>query len=165
MDPINGDTYESIAARARARPEPMATEDDGYEPEFFPLGALDGDDHALGNLIKGALPVELYISLSKTEVPLLGGLLDPDKGGRAAVTYEALEYKQKPIREEQPDGSFKIVSWKVTCNAKARLVEPLGDPEEVVRREFDRLRASDPARASEVVDELVDSLSSDEVVA
>lgn len=161
MDPINGESYQSIAARAKARAaavEPLAMEDE-YQDEMFPLGCLDGDDQQLGSLVNGALPVELYISLSRTEVPLLGGLLDPNKGGRAAVSYEALEYKHKPIREEQPDGSFKIVSWKVTCNAKARLVEPLGDPETVVRREFERLLASDPNRAAEVAEEFMEAMS------
>ena len=126
----------------------------GDGEELFPLGSLEGDERTLGNLTRGK-PTEVTVSLSKAEVPLRGGLLDPSKLSRAVITYEPAKYVEVPIREQQPDGSRKIVSWKIRNVTRAVYAEALpDDPGDLARWALARLIAADPQAAARFADQV-----------
>jgi hypothetical protein len=117
-DVLNGDdgvpdNVRSIADRANG-----GEEGDGEQEELFPLGTLEGDKKTLAQIIRKGLPVETTVSLMSAEVPLRGGLPDPDKLHRALITAEVAKLTPVPVRE---DG--KIVSWKVRVSLRPTYVE------------------------------------------
>src|SRR4051794_4660230 len=61
-------------------------EEEPTEDELFPLGSIEGDPKVtLKNLIKSGKPIEYTVSMRSAEVPLRGGLPDPDAFHRIFV--------------------------------------------------------------------------------
>lgn len=127
-----------------------APRSDGEEPEFFPLGSLEGDGVTAQTLVKKGLPMEVTVAIGSAEVPVPGGgLLDPNKGGRVMVSYAYWKTIEVPTVE---DG--KIVGWKVRQMLRAAYVAQANDEARLVRDEFEALLALDPVRAGQVLDQL-----------
>lgn len=121
------------------------------DPEsLFPDGFMDGDEWNLDRVRKSKLPIEVTVSLSKAEVPLRGGLPDPGKVGRLSVRTGGGKFETIPIYEDE-----EIIGWKIRAHRRAMYVEPMGDPDEVIRLEFERLMMSDRQSAAVLADELV----------
>ncbi len=121
---------------------------------MFPSGALEGDAVTPQNLVKKGLPTKLVVSLSKAEVPIRGkGLVNPNKYGRAIVTYLPAKTHELPIREDEHDGA-KVTGWKVTQDLRAMYVEDANDVAALIRSEFEALVASDGAAATALLAEL-----------
>lgn len=105
------------------RPEPEP--DDEQPEELFPVGSLEGDPKmTLGKLIKPHHKVEYTVSLMAAEVPLRGGLLDPDATGAVMITYEVANLTPVPIREDR-GGVKKLVGWKIRQSLRPIYVEPI----------------------------------------
>lgn len=131
-------------------------DDDLDEPQtdLFPSGALDGDDVTPQNLVKKGLPTKLVVSLSKAEVPIRGkGLVNPNKYGRAIVTYLPAKTHELPIREDEHDGA-KVTGWKVTQDLRAMYVEDANDVPALIRAEFEAFMALDANAAVALATEL-----------
>lgn len=113
-DVLNGeetpDNVRSISDRAQ--------NGEDEQEELFPLGSLEGDKKTLAQIIRKGLPIETTVSLRSAEVPLRGGLPDPEKLHRVLITSEVAKLEPVPIRE---DG--KIVSWKVRVVLRPTYVE------------------------------------------
>lgn len=112
----------SIADRAAAGDE--LTDDEVQQ--LFPDGVLEGDGKTLKTLIKANLPVEVTVSMRAAEVPMRGGLPDPDSLKRVMATCEVAKYEPIPVREDQ-DGERKIVGWKIRAVLRPTFVEPVED--------------------------------------
>lgn len=130
-----------------------AEETENVQEEMFPVGVLKGDRLSLANLHRPGLPVELAVKLKAGEVPLRDGLVDPNKQVRVAVTCEASEYRQRPVREER-NGQMQIVGWKYICDLKPIYSEPLGDNRNAVLLAFEQLLAADAQAAGVMLDDL-----------
>jgi hypothetical protein len=131
-------------------------DDTGDEPdeELFPAGSLPGDDITPQTIVKKGLPAQLVVSLSKAEVPIRGdGLVNPNKYGRALVTYLPGKLHELPIRQDQNDGA-KVTGWKLTQDLRAIFVEDANDSAEMVRTEFAAVMAQDGAAAQALLAEL-----------
>lgn len=102
VTPLPGNGGRSVADRAE--------DGDGEDQEeMFPLGSLEGDPKkTLKNLIRAGLPIEYTVSLRSAEVPLRGGLPDPDAFHRLFVNSVVEKVETVALREEN-----KIVGWKV----------------------------------------------------
>lgn len=127
------------------------------QTELFEAGILDGDKVTLATLVSGPSKnhAELVVSMSSAEVPLRDGLLHPDKTIRLAVTAEPIEYRERPHKELQPDGSKKIVSWRYVCQVRPVYVESLGhDALAATRKMFEGALAQDAQEAGKLLDEL-----------
>lgn len=125
-------------------------DDDADQPELFPMGTLEGEGITPQRLIKKGLPVEVTVSIGKAEVPMpSGGLMDPNKSGRALVSYVFGKNEDIPQFE---DGN--IVGWKIRQNLRATYVQNANDEAELIRREFEALMALDGEAAGRVLDEL-----------
>jgi hypothetical protein len=127
---------------------------DPDEPELFPSGALEGDAITPQNIVKKGLPIQLTVSLSKAEVPIRGkGLIDPNKYGRALVTYLPGKLHPLPIRQDEHDGA-KVTSWKFTQDLRAMYVEDANDSGALIRAEYEALVAKDPPAAQALLADL-----------
>lgn len=83
--------------------------DEQTEEELFPLGSIEGDPKTtLKNLIKSGKPIEYTVSMRSAEVPLRGGLPDPDAFHRIFVNSVLEKVETVALREEN-----KVVGWKV----------------------------------------------------
>jgi len=106
------------------------------DQQEFPKGIIDvGAARTLKNLIKGGLPVESTVSMMSAEVPLRGGLPDPDGQHRFVVTTELHKAEEIAKRE---DGL--LASWKVRSHLRPVYVESVGAHQLVVgmdRAEFE----------------------------
>lgn len=134
----------------------VTQDDGGQEPdeELFPSGALEGDAITPQNIVKKGLPIQLVVSLSKAEVPIRGkGLIDPNKYGRALVTYLPGKLHPLPIRQDEHDGA-KVTSWKFTQDLRAMYVEDANDSAALIRTEFEALVAKDAPAAQVLLAEL-----------
>jgi hypothetical protein len=128
--------------------------DDEAEPqgEMFPAGVLDGDGRTLKTLIRPGLPVELTCSIGKAEVPLRGGLPDPDKPVRALVT--AVFHKAEPIAIRDPDAP-KVTGWKLRAHMRADFVETVpGTDQGLIEQRFRALLEVDANAAAGLLDSL-----------
>lgn len=133
-------------------------DDDGQDPdegaELFPMGALEGDALTRQTIFRKGLPTQLVVSLSKAEVPIRGkGMVNPDKYGRALVTYLPGKLHELPIREDEQDGA-KVTALKLTQDLRAMYVEDANDAEALIRAEFEALVAKDGAAATALLAEL-----------
>jgi hypothetical protein len=122
--------------------------------EMFPVGSLEGEGPDIRTLVKKGLPVELHFSLSKAEVPNRGtGLFDPNKYGRALVTFLPAAAPALPLRGDDGDPA-KVTGWKVTQNLRVTHVQAATDVAALVRSEFEALAATDPVGAGRLLDQL-----------
>lgn len=112
-------------ADAAANGENGEPEDDQLE---FPSGVVDAGSNTktLKTLIRGGLPVELTVSLRSAEVPLRGGIPDPDSLTRLLVTAELAQVVPVPVREDV-GGVRKTVGWKVRAVLRPTFVEAVAD--------------------------------------
>lgn len=123
---------------------------DDEPEELFPLGTLEGDDFTPQKIIKKGLPIEVTVAIGQAEVPMpTGGLLDPNKQGRALVSYAFAKNVEIPQTDEG-----KIVGWKVRQMLRAIYVKPANDEAALIRDEFKALLALDESAAGRVLDEL-----------
>lgn len=87
----------------------------------FPMGLFEpADRKTLKNLIAGGLPVEMTVSMGAAEVPLRGGLPDPNQLHRFLVT--ARFHMAAPIAQYDSDGH------------EDHRLEAAGDDEAALRR-------------------------------
>jgi hypothetical protein len=135
-------------------------DDNGTEPEeveeaqgeMFPAGVLEGEGKTLRTLIKPGLPVELTCSIGKSEVPLRGGLPDPDKAVRVLVT--AIFQKAEPIAQRDPD-AVKVTGWKLRAHMRAVYVETVSPSDEgLIEQRFRAMLEVDPSAAAKLLDGL-----------
>lgn len=133
-----------------------AANGEGEQEQLFPEGVLDGDKKTLANIMKKNLPVEVVCVMTQMEVPLRDGLPDPDKQARFAITVEPSGSNLKYVRERQPDGTRKVVGYKIVANVRPVFAEPLGMEEEAMTRSFEQLMGIDPKRAGKQLDALKD---------
>ena len=111
-----GASVHSLADRA------AAGEGDEPEQETFPMGIVDPEHRkTLKTLIASGQPVEMTVSMQSAEVPLRGGLPDPNRLHRFLVTTRF--HKAEPIAVYDPDDETKIKSWKLRVTLKPRFVE------------------------------------------
>ena len=96
----------------------------------FPRGVIEigaGARRTLKSLIKGGLPVDMTVSMMSAEVPLRGGLPDPEGQVRIMVTTELHKVEEVAHRE---DGM--VDSWKVRAHLRpvhAEIVEAASSDE------------------------------------
>lgn len=131
-DVLNGDRG-SVGDRADAGEHEQEPE------EMFPAGTLEGEGPSARTIIKQGQPVTLEFSLSKAAVPSRGtGLFDPNKLGRALVTFLPGKFEPLPLREDDADPN-KVTGWKVTQNLRVTHVDPASDVPSLVRSQFQML--------------------------
>lgn len=145
-----------LAAERAAVAEPRSIEDladdEQDQPELFPMGSLEGDDLTPARMIKKGLPVEVTASIGKAEVPLRGGMIDPNKRGRVLVSYRF--HKNEDIAQIEDN---EIVGWKIRQNLKATYVAQANSEEDLISIEFANLLALDQAAAGRLLDTLTES--------
>lgn len=118
--------------------------------ELFPDGIVDGHGVTLKSLVKPGQKVEAKCALNRGEVPMRGGLPDPAKRVRIAVTAEVAGYHPKPVRE---DG--KIVSWNVVAELRPIHTETLGvGPSGEILIAFRELLAAEPSAAAALLEQM-----------
>lgn len=94
-------------------------EDEGAVQEEFPKGIIDaGAKRKTLKTLIGGLPAETTVSMMSAEVPLRGGLPDPDTQHRFVTTTEL--HKAEEIAQRE-DGL--LVSWKVRSHLRPVYVE------------------------------------------
>lgn len=124
------------------------------EGELFPEGSLPGDNVTPQSYVKKGLPVELNVSLSKKEVPFKGvGLADPNKFGRAIVTYLPQTKHDLALREDNTDPT-KITGWKITQDLRVTHVADANDAAGLIRNEWEVLLAQDEQGAAALFAEM-----------
>lgn len=136
-EPIPGDDAAAVAdldarrkagrtvADAAANGEHENPDDEQLE---FPSGVVDAGTNTktLKTLIRAGLPVELTVSMRSAEVPLRGGIPDPDALMRLMVTAELAQVVPVPVREDV-GGVRKTVGWKVRAVLRPTFVEAVVD--------------------------------------
>jgi hypothetical protein len=129
------------------------------EETLFPVGSLEGDDITPQARIKRNLPVKVEASIGKAAVPLRSGLLDPNKTGRALVSFRHAKDEDVPERKGG-DGADRhdIVGWTIRQHLTATYVQPANDEAALIRSEFAALCALDARKAAEVHAELAQLL-------
>jgi hypothetical protein len=157
MADLNGQQDEDMSVAERAKraaglsDEQRAAEAEADQAEMFPLGSLEGDGRTLRNLMRPTLPITSTVSLRSAEVPLSGGdLLNPEKTGRALVTY--LPEKYEEVAEHE---GTEAVAWKVRQVARPVFVEPVkGDLPDMVEAWFDRVMEESPEAGGALADRI-----------
>lgn len=101
---------------------------DGDDQLEFPEGVVDAGSSGktLKSLIRAGLPLELTVSMRSAEVPLRGGIPDPDSLHRLMVTAELAQVVPVPVREDV-GGVRKVVGWKVRAVLRPTYVEAVAD--------------------------------------
>lgn len=153
----NGDQADQMPTRSisdRAQDEPVQEE--------FPKGVVDAgaSKRSLKTLIKGGLPVEMTVSMMSAEVPLRGGIPDPEAQHRFVVTTEL--HKAEPIAQREEG---LLTAWKVRAHLRPVYVEAVEAHQVVVglgRETFDAFErqarergTSASALAAELLSEFV----------
>jgi hypothetical protein len=114
------DNVRSITDRATSGEE---------EQEEFPLGLFEPEDRkTLKTLIRSGLPVEMTVSMRSAEVPLRGGLPDPDKAHRFLMTSVVSKVEEVAQREGEDDA---VTGWKVRVTLRPTYVEAISTAEPV----------------------------------
>lgn len=138
----------------REMAEAQAKTGDGDDPgELFPIGTLPGDDLTLRELIKPHHKVEVTASLMAAEVPMTGGLVDPEREGMALVTYELAKPLLIPQREGDRDDK-KLVGWKVRQQLRPVYVEGVRGEAGVIEAQFAALLKADQQQAAALADRI-----------
>lgn len=118
------------------------------EEELFPQGSLPGEGVTPQTYVKKGLPVELMVALSKAEVPLRGaGVPDPNKFGRAIVTYLPGKKHDLPLREDANDPA-KVTGYKLTVDLRVTHVADANDTAALILNEWEVLLAQDESGAA-----------------
>jgi hypothetical protein len=124
------------------------------EEELFPQGSLPGEGRSPQTYVKKGLPTELRVALSKAEVPLRGaGVPDPDKFGRAIVTYLPGKKHELPLREDANDPA-RTTGFKVTVDLRVTHVADANDTAGLILTEWEVLLAQDEGAAAELFAEM-----------
>jgi hypothetical protein len=136
----------------------MADEDgqpdeDGQE-ELFPQGSLTGGKTTLKTLVKTGQGHKLRVALSRMEVPLRGGLPDPDRQVRALVT--GVFQKEETLAErDDPGNPLKVTGWKTTAKLRVEYVEHVPDDDAgLIEQRFRAMLEVEPRAAAELLDRL-----------
>lgn len=121
---VTGDRERAEAAKGEdGRSLGDRADDAPDEGELFPLGVLDGDPAVtLKNLIGRGVKVEYTVSMRSAEVPMRGGLPNPNDHVRLAVTTEVAKVEEVAIRDSE---SGKVTGWKIRATLRPTYVEPL----------------------------------------
>lgn len=144
MNDVLGDSRSDRAA---------AGEHEEEAAELFPTGSLEGEGPSPQTLVKKGLPLELTVSLSRAEVPLRGGLLDPNRYGRLLVTYLPGKVEEVPVRDDENDPA-RVTGWKLRQHVRATYVEAAADVPALIRAQFEQLAQAEPAAAGRLLDQL-----------
>lgn len=148
-DPMEDEARARTVADRAADGEPEKTEE-----ELFPEGSLAGDNITPQNLVKKGLPVELRVSLTKAEVPVKGsGLFDPNRYGRALVTFLPAPVTETPVREHKTD-TAQVTGWKLSQSLRVTYVADASDTTELVRSEFEALLETEPEVAAALAEQI-----------
>ena len=137
-----------------------AADGEGAEPEqeTFPAGLFEPKDtKTLKTLVASGLPVATTVSMGKAEVPLRGGLPDPNRLHRALVT--ARFHKAEPIAEYDSDEETKVVAWKVRVTLKPRFVEVVDSVVSVTPEQAAALVAAVGDKVPAALDDLMQELA------
>lgn len=126
--------------------------------EEFPKGVIDAgaSKRSLKTLIKGGLPVEMTVSMMSAEVPLRGGIPDPDAQHRFITTTEL--HKVEPVAQREEG---LLVAWKVRAHLRPVYVEAVEAYQVVVglgrddHEEFERLARERETTASELAQQVL----------
>jgi hypothetical protein len=106
--------------------EPEDPPEGGEQEELFPQGSLTGGKTTLKTLVKTGQGHKLRVALSRMEVPLRGGLPDPDRQVRALVT--GIFQKEETLAErDDPGNPLKVTGWKTTAKLRVEYVEHIPD--------------------------------------
>lgn len=142
----------SISARA-ANGE--GTEDDGGEPELFPMGSLEGDAKTLKSLIRSGQAVKSTVSMTGAEVPVRsGGLLDPEKEGMLLVTFEVAHYTPVPVREGDRETGKRLTEWKIRQTVRPIHIERVDGEDGIIEANFAMLAEANPTAAGALLDRM-----------
>lgn len=131
--------------------EPQTTEPDEAvdDTELFPMGSLSGDQTTAQSLVRRGSAVEVTASLRKAEVPMVDGLLNPDKAGRVLVSFTPGPVHYVPQRDEG-----KVTGWKLRQELWPTFVQHANDEEAVIVAEFQNLLQLDAQAAGRLIDTL-----------
>jgi hypothetical protein len=98
-------------------------------PEMFPVGSVEGDSKVTWkNMIKPGKPVTLTASLSSAQVPLTGGLLDPER--EVTLVVRGLPGMPVPVakhRDAQAGGDHTVEEITMRQPIRAMHVENAGE--------------------------------------
>src|ERR1017187_3140301 len=98
-------------------------------PEMFPVGSVEGDSKVTWkNMIKPGKPVTLTASLSSAQVPLTGGLLDPER--EVTLVVRGLPGMPVPVaknRDAQAGGDNTVEEITMRQPIRAMHVENAGE--------------------------------------
>lgn len=99
------------------------------EDELFPYGSVEGDSAVtLKNLIKSKARITPKASLSKAEVPLTGGFLDPEKEVELLVRCLPGGISPRPTHASAKAGEdHTIDAWTLTQDLRAVHVQGAGE--------------------------------------
>jgi hypothetical protein len=139
--------------------EPM-TDDDGSTEEgqeataeLFEHGSLQGEGVTPQSRVpKGANPM-LRAVMGQAEVPLRDGLRNPNRIGRALVTFRVRGDKTVYLHDDSDDPT-KITGHKIVQQLDALYVDSADDSAALVRREFADLLGADASAAGDLLREL-----------
>lgn len=107
--------------RADIEPEPPKVT--ARQQKLFDMGGLDGDSAVtVQNIIDEGDEIELTASLGAAEVPLKGGLVDPNERVRLFVTAEYAGKVDVPVRDRE---SREVESWKVRAKFRPTRCESI----------------------------------------
>lgn len=94
---------------------------EGEQGVMFPHGSLDGDPNVtMQNIIRTGLPTLITVKMRGAEVPLEGGLLDPEEMVRLFVTAEFFSMKPVPVRDKH---TREITEWKIAVELRPTFVQ------------------------------------------
>ncbi len=109
----------------RFDPPPPVTEPkvSARQQKLFDMGGFDGDPGVTPqNIIDEDAEIELTASLGTAEVPLKGGLVDPEQRVRLFVTAEYAGKVDVPVRDRE---TREIESWKVRAKFRPTRCESI----------------------------------------
>lgn len=132
------------------------SEEDAGDEELFPLGSLDGDEATLGQLIKKNHTVEITASMGTAEVPMRGGLLDPNENHMLLVKIEPGKIDTVPQRDGDPVNGKTITGWKLRQNLRPTYVERLRPDVAAMEASFAALLLADETAAASLLDRMQD---------
>lgn len=128
--------------------------DEGGQKELFPAGVMDGGKTTLKTLVKPGQSHKTRVALSRAEVPLRGGLPDPDRQVRALVTGIFQNEKTHAERDNEAN-PLKVTGWKTTVNLRIEYVEHVPDSDDgLIEQRFKAMLEVEPAAAGRLVERL-----------
>jgi hypothetical protein len=138
-------------ATAAAEAAMNADEDQG---ELFPSGVMDGGKTTLKTLVKPGQGHKTRVALSRAEVPLRGGLPDPDRQVRALVTG-IFQNERTAAERDNEANPLKVTGWKTTVNLRIEYVEHVPDTDAgLIEQRFKAMLEIDPRAAGVLLDQL-----------